>query len=90
MAVRDELEKVTESDFNNAIHRQLKESITASKDEAVWGDHMRTLANRFPPYKAIIKALLDEVRANPEHGDHRCIICYLEGQRAAIEALTLL
>jgi hypothetical protein len=90
MAVRDELEKVTESDFNSAIQRQLQESMTASEDEAVWGDHMRTLADRYAPYKAILKGLLDEVRANPEHGDHRCVICYLEGQRAAIEALTLL
>jgi len=90
MGVCDELQQVTESDWTNAVQRACEENITGSKDEDIWGDHMRTLANRYPAYEAILTALLNEVRANPEHGDHRCVICYLEGQKATIEALTLL
>jgi recombinational DNA repair protein (RecF pathway) len=90
MAVRDELEKITQEEFVEAVGRRIQESLTASQYSLLLAEHITALANRYPLYRVIYAALTQEVLANPHHGDHRCGICWLEGQREILEVLTML
>jgi hypothetical protein len=90
VGVSDELRRVTRRDWHEAFTQASRAHIVAYQDRDLGEPYFRSLVDEFPALEDTTVALQNEVRANPGHGDHRCTICFLEGMKWALEALTLL